>query len=159
MASFPAWTAPVYEVNGFHVGMSFDQAVALAEDLGGVCEREVLRHGAMVTANCLFPTCVDGDGQGECRDASTPAPALELGGQAIVRIGLKSGEVSATLSKIAIAFDGDTDKVARRMVEKYGAPFSDTTDFEGKTWSHARRMHWRSGREGVGLLRSITRLP
>ena len=154
-ASAHASNAPAYVINGLHVGLNFDQAVAATEALGGTCEIESLRRGEKLFAGCAFSTCAQQQGGSACKEQSEDGPALSTGGQPIVRVGLEASGSSGRLSKIAIVFDGSSEAVAADLKREFGEPFSDTSGHSGPSWSHSSRIHWRSGSESMGLLKDI----
>ena len=154
-ASAQAANAPAYVINGLHVGLDFDEAVAAAEALGGTCEVESLRRGEKLFAGCAFSTCAQQSGESACKEQPTDRPVLGTGKQPIVRIGLEAAGASGRLSKISIVFDGSSEVVAAALKREFGEPFSDTSGHTGQSWSHSRRVHWKSGGESMGLLKDI----
>lgn len=147
--------SPPYEFQGLHVRQGFSEAISVAEALGAVCEVETLRRGELVNARCLFPACDEETQIGSCENPRRFRPTLGISAHPIVSIGLKADGASKRLSKITIVFEGSAEELFESLKQEFGEPFSDTTDHAENTWTHSRRIHWKSGRESLGLLKAI----
>lgn len=143
--------APPFEIDGLHVHQGFEEAVSRAEALGGVCELGSLRRGEVVTALCEYGACgADGD-EGACPEAAA-RPPFAVVAQPVLRIGLEALADAPGLTRIAFIFEGDSQVVKAALLERFGPPYNDATTNTEKSWSHARRVQWRSGSDALGLL-------
>jgi hypothetical protein len=140
--------APPFVIDGLHVHQGFEEAVSRAEALGGVCELGSLRRGEVVTALCEFRACGD---EGACPEATDPPP-IAVVAQPVLRIGLEAPADARGLTRIAFIFEGDSQVVKAALLERFGPPDSDAANNTEKSWSHARRVQWRSGSDAMGLL-------
>jgi len=145
--------APDYVIRGLHVHLDFIEAVAVTESLGGVCDLKTLRRGKgeTLSADCSFPPCAE-EGGGDCHGS---VATLDTGSQPLVRVGFQASAATRELMQIAIVFDGDPAEVAADLKRKFGPPYSDTTGSTEQSWSHSRRVHWKTDAEVMGLVNDI----
>jgi hypothetical protein len=144
--------APPFEIGGLHVHLGFEEAVSRAEGLGGTCQLGTLRRGEVVTALCEYAACGGEDSNRPCAEQAQGSLHLEVLAQPVSRIGLEATAGADGLTRVSFIFEGDSRIVKESLVKRFGAPVSDNSDFSEKTWSHARRMQWRSGDDAMGLL-------
>jgi hypothetical protein len=138
---------------GLHVDEAFNDALALAEELGGACELGTHRRGEATFAQCDYVACTAADGDENCEDLEPTGLTLGSEPVFIVSIGLEATGPAARLTQISIVFDGDADAVAESLVRKYGPP-GDTTANPGQSWSNSRRLFWREGDANLSLLKN-----
>lgn len=143
--------APPFVIDGLHVHQGFEEAVSRAEALGGVCELGSLRRGEVVTALCEYGACgADGDADA-CPEAIDPPPFAVVA-QPVLRVGLEAPAGAPGLTRVAFVFEGDSQVVKESLLDRFGPPDGDAANNTEKSWSHARRVQWRSGSDAMGLL-------
>jgi hypothetical protein len=144
--------APPFEIDGLHVHLAFEEAVARAEELGGVCQLGTLRRGEVVTAQCEYASCGGEGNATPCPEAEQGARPFAVVAQPVLRIGLEAPAGAPGLTRVSFIYEGDSQVVKESLLNRYGQPAGDSSEFTGKSWSHARRMQWRSGGDALGLL-------
>ena len=145
------YAEPAFRVVGLHLDMGFKAAVAAAEKLGGSCEVGTHRRGEVTFARCEYSACTEDEAA--CPQGGTSVPTLGMAPVPVVRIGLEARDDSALLSRVAIVFDGDFDRVAQGLEQVYGAPADDTAVSSPDSWSNSRRLFWREGEFSMALLK------
>jgi hypothetical protein len=152
--------APAYDVSGLHVGLTFGEAIIRAQALGGVCTPIKPVQGDAAVAQCDYPQCVE-DG---CEGESTGHSRFTVAAQPVLRVGLEAPDANSPMTRISIMYDGDSDVVEEFLKGQYGRPYNDTSENAERSWTHARRVSWKQGRDNLGLLKtahaiSLTRNP
>ena len=154
--SVNALAGPAFEISGLHIGLVFTEAMEQAEKLGGVCQLNTSRRkDGGIRAQCEYLPCVEGNSEGACDGQNLEPPALTIASQPIVRIGLEAPGVSSSLTRIAILFEGSTAAVAESLKREFGQPINDTSATTEGSWSHSRRLHWKQGKDHMGLLDTV----
>lgn len=150
LASPLAQSQSPYAIHGLRTGGEvFDEALALAQRLGGQCERG---SESGVSAQCDFRPCARRAPAGDCREWDEGAPSpLAIAGQPVLRIGIEAAAPDAPLSRVVILYDGDPAAVAAELSRQFGP--SDKGDAPGSpSWTHSGRLAWSAGPHRMGLL-------
>lgn len=141
-----------FDIGGLHVHRGFEDAVLHAESLGGACELGSLKRGAVLTALCEYAVC-DGEGSDvSCAGSAQATEPFAVVGQPVLSIAIEANAGAARLTRIAFIYEGDSQVVKESLLNTFGPPVSDESDYAEQTWTHGRRMQWRSGEDGMGLL-------
>jgi len=143
--------APPFDIQGLHIELDFERAVARAESLGGTCTRVSVRRGEAVFAECEYPACAGL----ECDNGAPTGSRFTVGSQPVTRVGLEAPDAESGLTRISVLYAGDSDVVEEALVRQYGPPADDTSKNAEKSWSNARRVVWQEGRDKLGLLKTI----
>ena len=145
-----------YTINGLHTDMTLANAVAQAEKLGGRCEVNGTRAGKEegVTVQCSYSQCSNSDSTSGCEDRGAADTGLMLFSFPVSGITLSAPNDTAPLTRIVMAFEGDTDAVAEGLLETFGPTVAEGAPTGKKTWSKARRWGWVQGQYRLGLLNS-----
>ena len=144
-----------YEISGLHVHITFEEAVAHAEKLGGVCQLGNLRRGEVLTAQCDYTACQDDTSGIPCSEAVQEARPFAVVAQPVTTVGLEANAGAPGLTRISFIYDGDSQVVRESLMERFGPPRNDDSDYSDATWTHGRRLHWRSGDDGMGLMMTV----
>jgi hypothetical protein len=151
-----AIAAPAYEIKGLYIDMTFSDAVAQAEELGGVCQLSTSqREDGVVYAQCDYGTCDKGGPADACDKQNLESPGLSIAAQPIIRVGLEAAGASSPLTRIIIIFEGSTEVVEEHLIQEYGPPHLDGSAATEKSWTNARRLHWKQGKNNMGLLTTM----
>lgn len=155
LAALPAvaLSQPPFALNGLHVDLKFNDAVARAEALGGRCAavRPNRLQQTGVTVQCAYEACTEDLSAGEC-DPADLAAAPRVAAQAIVSVGLEAPDEGSALTRIVILYEGDTEVIATSFLSEFGPTDVDGAPPDNNSWSHARRWNWTRGQYRVGLL-------
>jgi hypothetical protein len=145
-----------YTISGLHTDMTLANAVAQAEKLGGSCEGNATRPGKEenLTVQCSYSHCSTSDSTAGCEEGGATDTGLMLFSFPISGITLIAPNDASPLTRIVIAFDGDTDAVAEGLLKTFGPTVAEGAPTGKKTWSKARRWGWVQGQYRLGLLNS-----
>ena len=148
-----ALAGAAFEINGLHVELVFTDAVARAEQLGGVCQSGLSRRrGGGVIAVCEYPSCLEENSPGVCDESSLESSGRMIASQPIIQIRLEAPEPSFRLTRIAMVFEGSPEVVAKSLKQKFGQPRKDPSATTEGSWTHSRRLHWKQDNYHMGLL-------
>ena len=144
-----------YEISGLHTELTFSEAVAQAQKLGGSCQitRDESQQSG-TSAQCEYVPCSLRNPTGGCAQQDTAATGLTIAAQPIVRIGLDAPGESAHLTRIVFVYEGSRDTVAEYLTLTFGPPSGEVARADEKSWSHSQRLAWTQGIYRVGLLDS-----
>ena len=136
----------------FHIEMPFNDAVAQAEKLGGVCQLSTSRRNdGAIYAHCEYESCDNENPTNECGKQNLESSGVSIASQPIIRVGFEALDASSKLTQIAISFEGSSEVVQERLAEQFGEPSRDGSAASEKSWSNARRLHWTQGNHHLGL--------
>lgn len=149
-----ALAQPPYAISGLHTDLILTQAVAQAKKLGGDCQ-DITSHlnQEPQSVQCDYSACVASNSTGLC-EAEGFSRRPMIASQAISRIVLEAPGESARLTRIVMAYEGDTEAVAAGLVDEFGPTDAGGGPTGKTTWSNARRWNWTQGRYRMGLLDS-----
>jgi hypothetical protein len=148
--------APAFEISGLHIEMPFNDAVAQAEKLGGVCQLSASRRGvSAVYAQCEYPSCDEGAPANACDKQDFESSGRSIAAQPITRVGLEAPTAASPLTRIAIVFEGSSEVIEEHLSREYGPPHLDGSAIVEKSWTHARRLFWKQGNYNMGLLTTV----
>jgi hypothetical protein len=145
-----AIAAPAFDIIGLHIEMSFNDAVAQAEKLGGICTLSTSRREDAVYAQCEYLSC-EGDPANAC-DKQKLESGLSFAAQPIVRLGLEAPTAAAPLTRVSIIFEGSSEVIEEHLSSEYGPPHRGGSVVTEKSWTNARRLHWKQGDNNMGLM-------
>jgi hypothetical protein len=150
-----AVAAPAYEIFGLHIELPFNDAVAQAEKLGGICQLSTSRREDAVYAKCEYSSCEEDDPATACDKQNLESSEPAIAAQPITRVGLEAPTASSPLTRIAIAFEGSSEVIEEHLSSEYGPPHRDGSVIAEKSWTHARRLFWKQGNYNMGLLTTV----
>lgn len=143
--------APEYDIRGLHVELKFHEAVNRAEALGGACVPVENRHVEGMVVYCDYLQCTEES----CEENADSGSHFTLGSQPVVRVGLEAADAESSMTRISIVYEGDSELVERDLKSQYGKPYNDTSESVERSWSHARRLSWKDGRDKLGLSKTL----
>jgi hypothetical protein len=151
--SVNALGGPAFEISGLHVGLIFTDAVAQAEQLGGVCQQgKSGRRGGGIIARCDYLQCAEGSLSDGCSEQNPKSSGFAIASQPVIQVVLEAAAASSSITRIAISFEGSLKAVAGHLKQEFGPPLDDTFASTEGSWSHSRRLAWKQGYENLGLL-------
>jgi hypothetical protein len=149
-----AIAAPAFDISGLHIEMFFNDAVAQAEKLGGICTLSSSRREDAVYAQCEYLSC-EGDPANACDKQNLEPSGLSIAAQPIIRVGLEAPTAASSLTRISIVFEGSSDVIGEHLSSEYGPPHLDGSALTEKSWTNARRLFWKQGNYNMGLLTTV----
>ena len=145
-----AFAAPAFDISGLHIELPFNAAVAQAEKLGGVCQLSTSRREDAVYAKCENFYCEEASATVcDKQDLKSSGPAIAE--QPVIRVGLEAPTDTSPLTRIVIVFEGSSDVVEAHLSNEHGPPHRDGSVVSENSWTHARRLLWRQGKNNLGL--------
>ena len=142
-----------YEINSLHVGLVFTEAVARAEVLGGTCEITTARRSNRgKIAQCEYLTCAEDSELGACEQRDKDSSGFAIASQPVMHISLEAAGNDALVTRILIAYVGNTAAVEESLRGQFGEAIHDESAGKVKSWSNSHRLHWQRGEYRMGLL-------
>tara|TARA_R110002073_G_scaffold58029_1_gene147477 strand:+ start:372 stop:956 length:585 start_codon:yes stop_codon:yes gene_type:complete len=145
-----------YTISGLNTDMTLANGVAQAKKLGGLCEGDETRagRGDDISIQCRYSHCSQSDSASGCEEGGAAGTGLMVFSFPISSITLIAPSEASPLTRIVMAFEGDTDAVAEGLLETFGPTVAEGAPTDKKTWSKARRWGWVQGQYRLGLLNS-----
>ncbi|MCB1688911.1 MAG: hypothetical protein KDI33_10510 [Halioglobus sp.] len=155
IASTGAPAQSPYTISGLHLDLVLGAAVSQAEKLGGRCEVNASRaNESGKSVQCEYSHCVKSAMTDGCEEEESSGTGPTVASYPIASILLEAPDDATTLTRIVMAYKGDTDAVAAGLIEAFGPADAGGAPTGKKSWSHARRWNWTQGHYRAGLLDS-----
>lgn len=142
-----------YVINGLHTDLTLAEARTQAEKLGGACRSAPSRpNDASKNVQCQFSHCIAAARDLGCEQEEPARAGLMFASHPILSIGFTASGDSAALTQIVMVYEGDTERVARDLIETFGDTETEGAPTDKTSWTNARRWSWRQGQYRMGLM-------